>query len=119
MGSHNEAFSYFVLPVSSGHGRFYLIDERKPDSSERCRGARGTSMYAVEFRAKIKDGIIELPKRFKESITDTVKVIILKEESPARGDGEKSEPDMIERLLASPLKIKGFHPLKRDEIYAR
>ena len=76
-------------------------------------------MYAVEFRTKIKDGIIELPKRFKESFTDTVKVIILKEESSTHSDREKSGPDMIVRLLASPLEIKGFHPLKRDEIYTR
>ena len=76
-------------------------------------------MYAVEFRTKIKDGVIELPKRFKGSITDTVKVIILKEESSVHSDREKSGPDMIERLLASPLKVKGFCPLKRDEIYAR
>lgn len=76
-------------------------------------------MYAVEFRAKIKNGIIELPKKFKDSITDTVKVIILKEEATSHEAGKKTGPDMIERLLASPLEIKGFHPLKRDEIYAR
>lgn len=76
-------------------------------------------MFAVEFRAKIKDGVIELPKRFKDSITDTVKVIILKEEPSAHETGKKSGPDMIKRLLASPLEIKGFHPLKRDDIYAR
>ncbi|ABQ24808.1 hypothetical protein [Geotalea uraniireducens] len=76
-------------------------------------------MYAVEFRAKVKNGIIELPKKFKDSITDTVKVIILKEDATAHEAGKKAGPDMIERLLASPLEIKGFHPLKRDEIYAR
>jgi hypothetical protein len=76
-------------------------------------------MYAVEFRAKVKNGIIELPKKFKDSFTDSVKVIILKEEGAAHEAGKKAGPDMIERLLASPLEIKGFHPLKRDEIYAR
>ena len=76
-------------------------------------------MFAIEFRTKIKNGIIELPRRFKNSITDTVKVIILKEESPSLETGEKTYPDMIERLLESPLEIKGFHPLRRDEIYAR
>ena len=76
-------------------------------------------MYAVEFRAKIKNGTIELPKRFKDSITDTVKVIILKEEATSQEAGKKAGPDMIERLLASPLEVKGFHPLRRDEVYAR
>jgi len=75
-------------------------------------------MFAVEFRTKIKNGIIELPKRFKDSITDTVKVIIMKEESPSKKTGAKPEIDMIERLLSAPIEITGFHPMKRDEIYA-
>lgn len=76
-------------------------------------------MYAVEFRAKVKNGVIELPKKFRDSITDNVKVIILKDEETSQETGLKSGPDMIETLLAAPLEIEGFHPLKRDEIYAR
>ena len=76
-------------------------------------------MFAVEFRAKVKNGVIELPKKFRDSITDTVKVIILKDEVTSQETVKKNEPDMIEALLASPLEIKGFHPLKRDEIYDR
>lgn len=38
-------------------------------------------------------------------------------EAATHETGKNAEPDMIERLLASPLEIKGFHPLKRDEIY--
>jgi hypothetical protein len=74
-------------------------------------------MYAVEFKTKIKDGMIELPKRLKGSITDTVKVIILKEEPSARQID--TGPDMVDKLLRSPLEIQGFHPLKRDEVHAR
>lgn len=74
-------------------------------------------MYAVEFRTKIKNGMIELPKRLKGTITDTVKVIILKEDPSALPI--TPGPDMIDRLLASPLQIQGFHPLTRDEIHAR
>jgi hypothetical protein len=74
-------------------------------------------MYAVEFRTKIKDGVIELPKRFKGTITDTVKVIILKEDPSALPIS--SGADIIDRLLASPLQIQGFQPLTRDEIHDR
>ena len=74
-------------------------------------------MYAVEFKTKIKNGMIELPKRLKGTFTDTVKVIILKEDSSTLQIN--TGPDIIDRLLASPLEIKGFQPLKRDEIYAR
>jgi hypothetical protein len=76
-------------------------------------------MFAVEFKTKIRDGVIELPKRLRGTISDTVKVIILKEEAVTALSKHSNEPDMIERLLASPLTIRGFHPLKRDEIYAR
>lgn len=75
-------------------------------------------MYAVEFTAKIKDGIIELPKKFRDKVTDSVKVIILKEE-PAATSEKVSGRDIIDKLLTKPLHVKGFRPLKRDEIYER
>jgi len=76
-------------------------------------------MFAIEFKTKIKNGVIELPKRFRDSITDTVKVIILKEVPPPHETGIIIKPDIIEKLLASPLEIQGFHAMKRNEIYAR
>ena len=75
-------------------------------------------MYAVQFTAKIKDGIIELPKKFRDKVTDSVKVIILKEESTAISE-KVSGRDIIDKLLTRPLHVKGFRPLKRDEIYER
>lgn len=76
-------------------------------------------MYAIEFRAKIKNGMIELPKKFRNAITDTVKVIILKEDSSAKAETASSQTDIISRLVASPLEHKEFSALKRDDIYAR
>lgn len=77
-------------------------------------------MYAVEFRTKIKNGMIELPRKLKGSITDAVKVIILKEEPAAQEiNAGPGMPDMIDKLLSSPLEIQGFKPLKRDESHAR
>ena len=76
-------------------------------------------MYAVEFKARIKDGIIELPKRLKGTISDTVKVILLKEGVEATMAKSSQAPDMVGKLLAAPLEIREFDPLKRDEIYAR
>jgi len=51
-------------------------------------------------------------------VTDSVKVIILKEE-PAATFEKVSGLDIIDRLLAKPLHVKGFRPLKRDDIYER
>lgn len=69
-------------------------------------------MNAVEFQAKIKNGIIEIPEIYRERFREQVRVILLAEEALA-------ESDMIEHLLSNPLKIKGFKPLTREEIYAR
>lgn len=69
-------------------------------------------MIAVEFQAKIKNGIIEIPEIYRERFREQVRVILLAEEMPA-------ESDMIEHLLSNPLKIEGFKLLTREEIYAR
>jgi len=69
-------------------------------------------MYAIEFRAKIKNGIIEVPKEYRNRLKDNVKVILLSEE-------EGITSNMIERLMDSPLKVENFTPLTREEIYER
>jgi hypothetical protein len=67
---------------------------------------------AIEFKAKIKNGKIEIPKKYKEKITNTVRVIVLSESS-------KKDPDIIDDLLNKPIEIENFSPLNRDEIYER
>jgi hypothetical protein len=69
-------------------------------------------MVAIEFRAKIKNGVIEIPPKHRHQLTDEVRVIILSEE-------RELESDMIEKLLNSPLRLKEFKPLSREEIYGR
>ncbi len=70
-------------------------------------------MYAIEFRTKIRDGLIEIPLEYRKKLNDNVKVIVLAEKMAER------DSDIIEELLDSPLKIQGFTPLKREEIYDR
>ena len=74
-------------------------------------------MYAVEFKATIKNGTIEVPKRFRSEINETVKVIILKEYQTKRKAA--SSTDSISLLMTSPLQIAGFNPLTRDECHER
>ncbi len=71
-------------------------------------------MYAVEFKAKVKDGMIEIPEKYRKKLLRNVKVILLTEDTT----GEESF-DIIEELLESPLKMPGFKPFKREEIYDR
>jgi hypothetical protein len=68
-------------------------------------------MYAIEFRAKVKNGTIEIPSQYRDRLTDEVKVIVLAETKEWTGD-------LIDRLLEKPLQVQGFKPLSRDDIYA-
>ena len=69
-------------------------------------------MHAVEFQAKIKNGMIEIPSQYKDKLKNIVRVIILTDES-------ETTTNLIDQLLASSLKIKNFKPLSRAEIYER
>jgi hypothetical protein len=69
-------------------------------------------MYAVEFQAKIKDGTIEIPEVYRHRFKEHVRVILLAEE-------ESTTVNLIDQLLQHPLKVAGFKPFTRDEMYER
>jgi hypothetical protein len=68
-------------------------------------------MYAVEFRAKVKNGTIEIPSQYRDKLKEVVRVIVLAEM-------EEKTNNLIDQLLETPFQLKGFEPLSRDEIYA-
>jgi len=68
-------------------------------------------MYAVEFQAKIENGVIRIPPQYRQQLKEVVTVIIL-------ADAHEKSDNLIDRLLESPLKATGFQPLSREEIYA-
>jgi hypothetical protein len=65
-------------------------------------------MYAVEFQAKVKNGIIEIPVQYRDQIKQRVRVIVL-----AEPDDKPS--NLIDQLLETPLRVKGFKPLTRED----
>ena len=69
-------------------------------------------MYAVEFQAKIKNGTIEIPEMYRNRFKAHVRVILLAEE-------ESTTVNLIDQLLQHPLKVAGFKPFTRDELYER
>jgi hypothetical protein len=69
-------------------------------------------MYAVEFQATIKDGTIEIPEGYRHRFKERVRVILLAEE-------ESLTENLIDQLLQHPLKVAGFKPFTRDELYER
>ncbi len=69
-------------------------------------------MEAIEFKSKIKNGIIKIPEKYKQKIGNTVKVIVITEK-------KVKQTDIIDKLLANPIKSKDFSPFSREEIYER
>lgn len=69
-------------------------------------------MYAIEFQTRIEEGVIQIPLQYRNKLQQVVRVIIL-------ANVQEKTDNLIDQLLESPLKVKGFQPLSREEIYAR
>jgi hypothetical protein len=70
-------------------------------------------MQAIEFRTKIKNDMIQIPAKYKGKVAEEVLVILISKSE------KKTQTDIIDELMANPLKVKGFKPMTRDEVYAR
>lgn len=70
-------------------------------------------METVQFRTKIKNGVIEVPKKYQGKFKDNVRVILVVESTKAKAI------NYLDELMAHPLKVKGFRPLTREEAHAR
>jgi hypothetical protein len=69
-------------------------------------------MYTVEFQAQIKNGTIEIPEAYRNRFKKHVRVILLAEE-------DSLTVTLIDQLLQYPVKVPGFKPLTREEMYER
>ncbi len=69
-------------------------------------------MEAIEFKTRVKNGVIQIPEKYKQQLKDTVKVIILCDQKP-------TQKNIIDDMWKNPLKISDFTPLSREEIYER
>ena len=70
-------------------------------------------METVQFRTRIKNGIIEIPKKYQGKFKDSVRVILVAESPKAKA------ANYLDELMDHPLKVKGFRPLTREEAHAR
>lgn len=67
-------------------------------------------MFAIEFQARVQDGVIEIPAEYRDQLTEVVRVVSLTQ--------ERTQPTgIIARLLEHPINGPTFVPLTRDEIY--
>lgn len=70
-------------------------------------------MFAIEFQAIVKDGVIKIPEEYRDNFKDGVRVLLLTEEPLQRVS------KLIDELLGTPIQLEAFQPFARDEIYAR
>jgi hypothetical protein len=75
-------------------------------------------LNTVEFKAKIKQGVIEIPEEYQQQLSEEseVQVIVIKQEKIATSQTQKVK-DIIDHLTKNPIKADGF--LSRNEIYDR
>ncbi|MBD2489314.1 hypothetical protein [Aulosira sp. FACHB-615] len=68
---------------------------------------------AVEFQAKIQNGLIQIPDEYKQEISegDDIKVILLVKKKILQTQ------DIIDELTENPVQVNGI--LSREEIYSR
>jgi hypothetical protein len=71
----------------------------------------------IEFNAKVKNGEIAIPKEFIKRLGRCKRVHVVIDRDKSRR--KKGKVDILERLMAHPVLIEGFRPLKREDIYDR
>ncbi|MEH2209944.1 hypothetical protein [Nostoc sp.] len=70
-------------------------------------------LNAVEFQAKIQNGLIQIPDEYKQELGegDDIKVIVLVTKKSSK------KRDIIDELTENPVQVDGV--LSREEIYNR
>jgi len=70
-------------------------------------------MVTVQFKSKIKNGVIEVPRKYQGKLRANIRVI-LKSETP-----KVKSRNYLDTLIAHPVKVKKFNPMTREQVYAR
>jgi hypothetical protein len=76
-------------------------------------------MYAIEFEATVKNGVIQLPKEYQGQFTSHIKVIVLKEEG-GQTDVTATFPSFDQAMGFDVIAIDTTQwTFRRAEIYER
>lgn len=70
-------------------------------------------MVTIQFKTKIRNGVITIPKKYQNKFNESVRVILRVESK------KKSSVNYLDLLMANPIKVYNFHLLTREQIYAR
>lgn len=70
-------------------------------------------MVTVQFETKVKNGVIQIPKKYQGKFNDNVRVILKVEAKKTAAN------NYLDQLMANPVKVKNFKHLTREQIYVR
>ena len=70
-------------------------------------------LNTIEFKAKIRQGVIEIPEEYKQDLKEDneVQVIVIKQSKKI------SKTGIIFELTQNPIAVKGIRQLTLDDIY--
>ena len=69
-------------------------------------------MFSAEFEAEVKNGCIDLPESLRDRFRDRIHVRVSRDDAPAT-------LSLLDRWLASPIRVPGFTPLTREDAHDR
>lgn len=76
-------------------------------------------MYAIEFEATIKNGMIPIPKQYLSRLRSRLKVIILQEDAIAKKETFKKKDEFLDRVAQHRFDLPQGYRFKREELYDR
>lgn len=71
-------------------------------------------MRSIEFEAIVTNGTIEIPHEYRQMFGKTVRVKLTTDEIAGT-----PQSTILDKWLASPIRMAEFHPMSRADVYER
>ncbi len=76
-------------------------------------------MYAIEFEATIRNGMIPIPVQYRAQLQSRLRVIVLQEESAMITDTRKKKDAFLANVAQQRFDLPQDDVFKREELYDR
>ena len=76
-------------------------------------------MYAIEFEATIRNGMIPIPVQYRAQLQSRLRVIVLQEESAMITDTRKKKDAFLANVAQQRFDLPQDYVFKREELYDR
>lgn len=76
-------------------------------------------MYAIEFEATIRNGMIPIPKQYLRKLHSHLKVIVLQEDPVAKKEALTKKDEFLARVARHRFDLPQDYCFNRGELYDR